>query len=197
MSVQEINHAHSINTGDDDRSAQKRQKPSENQMKSFKHQIILINRSRIRAEVLISTSSSCYCREQSCFSYSPLLSWLAPIFCLLWSCGNFFRPPACCSPETIKIELINWSLSAIDKIFTHVLHRVSRTVPVDHSLQATLATRGRPGKRFVWMFSVEDIVDLWIIGILLVGFLIVRLEISLIYRKIGKTAASKFTQKLS
>lgn len=158
----------------------RKDKPSENQMKSFKTS----NHPDKQQKQKQSWS----------FSYSPLLS-----------CSYFLSTLVVWKLLSTTCLLFSWNhQNGINQLVTQRYWQDfhPRASPGEPNSPSGTFAAGyardswETGKRFVWMFSVEDIVDLWIIGILLVGFLIIGLGISQ-YCKIGKTAASKFTQKLS
>jgi len=87
------------------------------------------------------------------------------------------------------MELVNWSLNAIDRIFlTRSLGPGEPFCP-DGTFGAGYMRDSWEKWRVVCLaiLSVEDIEDLYIFGTMITGYLLIGLGISLVYRKIRKS----------
>ena len=97
------------------------------------------------------------------------------------------------------MELISWSLSAIDKIFSPRSRGLGEPSCPDGTFPAGYTMDAWDKWRVVCLtiLSVEDVEDLYLFGFTVAGFLLIGLGGALVYRKIGKTAACKETPVLS
>ena len=88
------------------------------------------------------------------------------------------------------MELVNWSLNAIDKIFsTRSLGSGDPFYPSALKFAAIYMRDSWEKWRVVClaMLSVEDIEELYIFGTMIMGYLLIGLGITLVYRKIRKS----------
>ncbi len=87
------------------------------------------------------------------------------------------------------MDLINWSLNAIDTIFS--TRSLDSGEPVCPDGTAIRGMRGRGGKSYVWTaLFVEDIEDIYLFGTMITGILLIGLGFALGYRKIQKTGTA-------
>ena len=91
------------------------------------------------------------------------------------------------------MELINWSLNAIDTIFSTRKSGSGEPACPDGTHPAGYIQDAWENWRVACLtpFSVEDVEDLYLFGFMVAGHLLLGLGAALIYRKIGKTAATK------
>jgi len=126
------------------------------------------------------------------FLFSPLsaLSLIFPAFSYVLSClvSNFGASLRIAL--NIKImELVNWSLNAIDRIFSTRSSGSGEPVCPDGMLAAGYMRDSWETWRVVCLavLSVEDIEDLYILRTMITGYLLIGLGIALVYRKIWKS----------
>ncbi len=115
---------------------------------------------------------------------SPLFSLLALLFRLF----STERLSLHCSPKWKIMDLINWSLNAIDTIFsTRSLGSGEPACP-DGTFAAGYTMDAWERWRIVCLaaLSVEDI-DIYLFGTMITGFLLIGLGFALGYRRIQKT----------
>ncbi len=86
------------------------------------------------------------------------------------------------------MELINWSLNAIDRIFSTRSSGLGEPVCPDGTFAAGYMMDAWEKWRVVCLaiLSVEDIEDIYIFGTMITGHLLIGLGIALVYRKIQK-----------
>ena len=87
------------------------------------------------------------------------------------------------------MELINWSLNAIDKIFAMKSSGPGEPACPDGTFAAGYMRDSWEQWRVVCLaiLSIEDIEDLYIFGTMITGFLLIGLGIAQVYRKIRKS----------
>ena len=141
--------------------------------------------------LIILTNSSCSQTKASHFSSllylpSPLsfLLFLHVLSCLVSNFGASLRIAL-----KIKImELVHWSLNALDRIFSMRSSGSGEPVCPDGTFAACYMRDSWEEWRVVCLaiLSVEDIEDLYIFGTMITGYLLIGLGIALVYRKIRK-----------
>ena len=96
------------------------------------------------------------------------------------------------------MELISWSLNAIDKIFSTRSSGSGEPICPDGTFAAGYTRDSWEQWRIVCLaiLSLEDIEDIYLFGFMIAGHLLIGLSIALVYRKIGKTAATQAAHKL-
>ena len=96
------------------------------------------------------------------------------------------------------MELISWSLSAIDNIVSTRKAGSEEPVCPDGTFAAGYTMDAWRNWRVLCLsvLSVEDIEDVYIFGAMIAGHLLLGLSLALIYRRIGKMAANKDAQRL-
>ena len=87
------------------------------------------------------------------------------------------------------MDLVNWSLNAIDRIFSTRSSGSGEPVCPDGTFAAGYMRDSWEKWRVVCLaiLSVEDIEDLYIFGTMITGYLLIGLGIALVYQKIRKT----------
>ena len=99
----------------------------------------------------------------------------------------------------IKImELVNWCLNAIDKIFSTRSSGSGELVCPDGTFGAGYMRDSWEEWRVVCLaiLSIEDIEDLYIFGTMITGYQLIGLGIALVYRKIQKSETAVRGPKL-
>jgi len=83
------------------------------------------------------------------------------------------------------MELINWSLNSIDKIFATRSSGPGEPVCPDGTYAAGYMRDSWEKWRIVCLsiLSIEDVEDLYIFGTMIMGYLLIGLGIALVYRK--------------
>ncbi len=119
-----------------------------------------------------------------------------PYFPCLLSClvsSHLLRDSLCIALQTEKImDLINWSLNAIDTIFsTRSLGSGEPDCP-DGTFAAGYTMDAWKGWRIMCLaaLSVEDIEDIYLFGTMITGLLLIGLGFALGYRRIQKTGTA-------
>ncbi len=119
----------------------------------------------------------------------PYFSLLA----LLSVSSHLLRDSLCIALQTEKImDLINWSLNAIDTIFsTRSLGSGEPDCP-DGTFAAGYTMDAWEGWRIACLaaLSVEDIEDIYLFGTMITGLLLIGLGFALGYRRIQKTGTA-------
>ncbi len=125
------------------------------------------------------------------FSPRPLPYFPCLLSCLVTS--HLLRDSLCIALQTEKImDLINWSLNAIDTIFsTRSLGSGEPDCP-DGTFAAGYTMDAWKGWRIVCLaaLSVEDIEDIYLFGTMITGLLLIGLGFALGYRRIQKTGTA-------
>ncbi len=113
--------------------------------------------------------------------------------CLLFVSSHLLRDSLCTALQTGKImDLINWSLNAIDTIFsTRSLGSGEPDCP-DGTFAAGYTMDAWERWRIVCLaaLSVEDIEDIYLFGTMITGLLLIGLGVALGYRRILKTGTA-------
>ncbi len=120
---------------------------------------------------------------------SPLFSLLALLSRLV---SSIERLSLHCSPNWKIMDLINWSLNAIDTIFsTRSLGSGEPDCP-DGTFSAGYTMDAWERRRIVCLaaLSVEDIEDIYLFGTMITGLLLIGLGFALGYRRIQKTGTA-------
>ncbi len=120
---------------------------------------------------------------------SPLFSLLALLSCHV---SSIERLSLHCSSNWKIMDLINWSLNAIDTIFsTRSLGSGEPDCP-DGTFAAGYTMDAWKGWRIVCLaaLSVEDIEDIYLFGTMITGLLLIGLGFALGYRRIQKTGTA-------
>ncbi len=150
------------------------------------HYIILGN-SRHNSALFFGTQR----RRSHFFSPRPLPYFPCLLSCLVTS--HLLRDSLCIALQTEKImNLINWSLNAIDTIFsTRSLGSGEPDCP-DGTFAAGYTMDAWKGWRIVCLaaLSVEDIEDIYLFGTMITGLLLIGLGFALGYRRIQKTGTA-------
>ena len=96
------------------------------------------------------------------------------------------------------MELINWSLNSIDKIFATRSSGPGEPVCPDGTYAAGYMRDSWEKWRLVCLsiLSVEDIEDLYIFGTMITGFLLIGLGIAQVYRQLRKSETAVKGPKL-
>ena len=96
------------------------------------------------------------------------------------------------------MELISWSLNAIDKIFATKSSSPGEPVCPDGTFAAGYMRDSWEQWRVMCLsiLSVEDIEDLYIFRTMITGYLLIGLGIALVYRKIRKSETAVKGPKL-
>ena len=96
------------------------------------------------------------------------------------------------------MELINWSLNAIDQIFSTRKAGSGEPPCPDGTYPAGYMRDSYDKWQVVCLavLSTEDIEDVIIFGVMITGFLLIGVSNALVYRKIGKTAALEGAPRL-
>ncbi|XP_053197800.1 scavenger receptor cysteine-rich type 1 protein M130-like [Scomber japonicus] len=97
------------------------------------------------------------------------------------------------------MELVNWSLNAIDRIFSTRSLGSGEPVCPDGTFAAGYTMDSWERWRVVCLaiLSVEDIEDVYIFGTMITGYLLIGIGIALVYREIrGSVSAVKISTKL-
>ncbi len=118
---------------------------------------------------------------------SPLFSLLA--LCLV---SSIERLSLHCSPNWKIMDLINWSLNAIDTIFSTRSLGSGEPVCPDGTFAAGYTMDAWERWRIVCLaaLSVEDIEDIYLFGTMITGLLLIGLCFALGYRRIQKTGTA-------
>ncbi len=128
-------------------------------------------------------------RRRSHFSL-PVLALIFPACSLVSS--SIERLSLHCSPNWKSMDLINWSLNAIDTIFsTRSLGSGEPDCP-DGTFAAGYTMDAWERWRIVCLaaLSVEDIEDIYLFGTMITGLLLIGLGFALGYRRIQKTGTA-------
>jgi len=142
--------------------------------------------------------------KEFCYCYIANISINS---CLLTSLANSFRTDCLTSRPILSkpwkplsallskskiMELVNWSLNAIDRIFSTRSPGSGEPVCPGGMYAAGYMRNSWEEWRVVCLaiLSVEDIEDLYIFGTVISGFLLIGLGIALVYRKIRKTVTA-------
>ncbi len=131
-------------------------------------------------------------RRRSHFSL-PVLALIFPA-CSLVSCLVILeRLSLHCSPKLEKImDLINWSLNAIDTIFSTRSSGSGEPDCPDGTFAAGYTMDAWDRWRIVCLaaLSMEDIEDIYLFGTMITGILLIGLGFALGYRRIQKTGTA-------
>ena len=92
------------------------------------------------------------------------------------------------------MELINWSLNSIDKIFATRSSGPGEPVCPDGTYMRDSWEKWR--LVCLSILSIEDVEDLYIFGTMITGYLLIGLDVALVYRKIRKSETAVKGPKL-
>ena len=138
--------------------------------------------------------------EAVAFFFSPSPPLIIPAWLLLSRLALLFlRDSPHTALQTKRMDLVQWSLNAIDTIFSTKSRGSGEPACPVGTFVAGYTEDAWERWRVVCLatLSLEDIEDVYLFGIMITGFLLIGLGIALVYRKIkGAETAVKGPQKL-